>query len=184
MSIIKKCRLFYASISELKYGEPFERNIPIFGQSGGYTFVMPGIYEIQAVLRLSPTDRVVSNTVQCEVHRIKPESATSMEMFKALSPGPAAKLLYDRSRMPPKQIHDRLKRFVARHQSTQSAAAVQCSLGRTLLKSSEVSPKAARSNSLKEQSLRHLEKVLNHPHLSNHRCDVAKQLLNGHGRRG
>lgn len=162
---------------QLSHEQPFDRDISIFRQSGGYTFPMAGRYEIQAVLRLLPEKSVASNIVECQVLRVRPDSEAYLLMREAFMPAEVVELLRYRSRLPSRPHYLRLKRFADSHSSTASAAAVHYSLGRALIKSSSAEADARRSDRLRKQGLSHLEKAANHPQLSIHRCTIAERLL-------
>jgi hypothetical protein len=162
---------------QVTYEQPFERDISIFRQSGGYTFPMEGRYEIQAMLRLSLDKSVSSNIAECQVLRVRPESKIYLSMRKNLMTAEAVELLRYKSQLPSRPHYLRLKRFADSHSSIASGAAVHYSLGRALIRSFSAKAGASRSGRLREQGVYHLEKAAKHPQLGIHRCSIAKQLL-------
>lgn len=81
----------------VKPGQPFLRDISIFGQSGGYTFSTPGEYKIRAVFKSGRNVRIISNTLSINVKAIKPFSQKFSKMETLLSHHDIARLLYHRS---------------------------------------------------------------------------------------
>ncbi len=69
----------HGQMLRIKHGRPFRRDITIFGQSGGYTFNMPGEHTIQAQLRVSKNQTAFSNTVRIVV---RPPSRKSGQFRK------------------------------------------------------------------------------------------------------
>jgi len=57
-------------------GEPFERDLAVFAQSGSYTFGPPGRYGLEAFFKLQSGEVVRSNVVEVEVRPPKRKEAT------------------------------------------------------------------------------------------------------------
>jgi len=76
----------------LNPGESFERDISIFGQSGGYTFRLPGEYNITAELILPDNTKIMSNKLTIEILPSHKDWGKKVILSK---PG-VARLLYHR----------------------------------------------------------------------------------------
>ncbi len=160
---------------EISHTKPYRRDIPIFLQSGSYTFPMTGRYAIQVRLRLSADQQLVSNIVECEALKPQPDSEVYVASRDALSSAEAVRLLRYRSRLPHRSDFARLVRFTERHPSQASAATVGYSLGKVLLKAAEANPDDVQD--LREQGLNHLTRAAEHHSLGTHRRSVISRLI-------
>lgn len=91
-----------AGLISITPGKPFVRDVSIFGQSGGYTFSAPGIYKIQAFLKLPGAVVVRSNVVECNLKTPLPAKNTRFQQQLRLLTSPdVGQMLYHRSgRLP------------------------------------------------------------------------------------
>lgn len=139
-------------------GEPFQRDVSIFGQSGGYTFTQAGEHRIEASLRVparksvpvsirGKTIRSVAVSVNVCSQRDGPRR---YEMYRTrLGAREMARLLYYRSGrliVPPRRdarwsVNEKLIRraldFANQHADTAAAAGVRYALGRAMDKASQ-----------------------------------------------
>jgi len=92
-------RVYCQNLTQLEIapGKPFIRDISIFGQSGGYTFTLPGEYKIQCVFNCGKDGSVISNTLSVYVK----QPAIARQKFQllqdALTRKEPALLLYHRN---------------------------------------------------------------------------------------
>jgi len=114
----------------------FKRDISIFAQSGGYTFKMPGVHTIQAVLTFPDETVLFSNPVEVN---IKPPMFNSLEyneMVQLLTDRKCAKLLYHRNGFPWRSTIEPLKQFCEKTKNKELKANLHYALGCFMAKNS------------------------------------------------
>jgi hypothetical protein len=158
-------------------GEAFERDISIFRQSRGYTFRMPGRYQIEAQLRLSPSEFISSNKAEFEVRRSAPDLEVFAAMRAAMSTPAAVRFLRYKRRLPHREDFVRLKHFAESHPATAATATIHYALGRGLTHMAALEANARRSASLRSEGATHLTIARDHSLLSEHRRRIANSLL-------
>jgi predicted Zn-dependent protease len=162
---------------QISHDKPFRRDISIFRQSGGYTFVKVGRYQIQVRLQLSPDRQIISNYVECEVLKAQPESNDYTAIQDALSSVDAAKFLCYHSHLPARADLARMRHFAEVCHASPSGAAVNYLLGRVFLKAAAATCDADRALDLRNHAQHHFTKIADHPLLSTHRSAIVKGLL-------
>jgi hypothetical protein len=65
-------------------GVPYVRDIAIGRESGGYTFSVPGEYQVQVAFAVTGTEFIMSNVAKCEVKPPRPSSPDWLEAKQAL----------------------------------------------------------------------------------------------------
>ncbi|WP_310278267.1 hypothetical protein [Flavobacterium piscis] len=81
---------------KISSGEGFQRDISIFGQSGGYTFEGDGLYSVECFFKPYQT-WIRSNTIEVNVKSPLPRSQSYSKIKNLFSNSQTAKLLYYRS---------------------------------------------------------------------------------------
>lgn len=128
----------------IKHGRPFRRDITIFGQSGGYTFNMPGVHTIQAQLRVSKTQTAFSNTVRIVVRPPSRKSGQFRKLEHILTSQDCAMNLFYRT--APRDARKR-RRLVEAYRNlgrTYAGAYMKYSLAQSLAKLAHVAQRRAR----------------------------------------
>ena len=111
----------------LRPGESFERDVSVFGQSGGYTFDMPGLYRIWAEFDVSENEKLRSKAVEVEVRLPGADS-------RILRRADVARLLYYRELRGHEKAAKDLRRFVRDEAKGAAAGLVAYALGRATLR--------------------------------------------------
>lgn len=115
-------------------GRPYERDIPIFGQAGGYTFRKAGIHGIVATFALPSGAILRSNALEVLVKEDRPRQAEFRRSRDVLSRRTTARLLFHKStRLSGQEIEQVLERS-AGLESPDVRAAVRYASGLALLK--------------------------------------------------
>ncbi|GFO57422.1 hypothetical protein GMSM_44290 [Geomonas sp. Red276] len=162
---------------EISSTMPYRRDIPIFLQSGGYTFPMPGRYVIEARLRFSGDYSLVSNKIECEVLKPRDDSAVFTALRDACSSIEAMKLLRYRSHLPHRADFARLADLAEKFPAHPTAATIEYSLGKVLLKAAATHREHAQG--LREEGRQRLQSVMEHPIVGIHRRSVVASLIQG-----
>jgi hypothetical protein len=110
---------------------PFRRDIPIFGQAGGYTFNQAGEHKLCAVFRVGRR-LIASNEVKVNVLPAQ-RTPEYMRLRDALKQHDVAKLMFYGSGRDPETVNDRLKPLVQRFARHAATGDVRYGLGRALL---------------------------------------------------
>jgi hypothetical protein len=124
------------TIIKVRRGQPFQRDISLFGQAGGYTFRTAGIHRIWCTLALKGRRLVTSNTVEAFVKPALPRSSGFRQLAPLLTDRRHARLLFYRSARRPMLAVDDLERAARKLPGTPSAANVRYSLGRAIITAS------------------------------------------------
>jgi hypothetical protein len=129
-------RMYCQNIGKISItpGKRFERDISIFGQSGGYTFNMAGIHKVWAVLRLPDNTVLSSNDLEVDVKPAMPNSEEYREMRKILGEPRHAKLLYHRSGFFRRRVIVPLEEFCQKTKNKDLTANIHYALGRFLIR--------------------------------------------------
>ncbi len=160
---------------EVAKGRPFRRDISLFGQSGGYTFRMPGIHRVQAVWAPSTHLVLRSDWISFEV-RAAPRRRSSYERLrKALTePGTARFLFYRSTRHRQRQV-ELWRGFRRAFPGTDACAGMEYALGRYL------ATRAGRIRSprteTQKEAREHLMRAMDVKALGRHRRRKAQRLL-------
>jgi hypothetical protein len=124
-------------------GKPFERDISIWGESGGYTFRQAGDHRIYCTLRLEDTV-LRSNVVELTVKEASPRSTRYQRLAHVLTQQSNAQLLFYKSSPRPTAPAAALTEAARDLRGTPAAAHVRYSIGRALAVASEKGPSARR----------------------------------------
>jgi hypothetical protein len=158
-------------------GKPFERDISIFGESGGYTFRRAGRHLIWVTSAVPPRGVLRSNTIEVNVRPVRPADRLCQEARQSLSPPEEARLLYYRVGAPGSRAVQRLTSFCEHHPDLPSAAAARYAVGRTLLKAAARQTRAESVHDWARQGVEQLARALDLRHLSRHRRTIAQRLV-------
>lgn len=125
-------------------GTPFERDISIWGESGGYTFRHAGDHRLFCTLRLG--DSVLhSNVVELTVKESRPRSTRYQRLADVLTQQNNARLLFYKSSPRPAAPATALLEAARDLRTTPAAAHIRYSVGRALAVTSETGASARRT---------------------------------------
>jgi hypothetical protein len=167
-----------SGMREITTDRPFMRDIAITRQSHGYTFTLPGRYQIQAYFRTAPGRYIKSNIVECEV---KPPISNSVEWthaMESLDTFEAQRLFQYKRRLPSHSAYAKILQFADRHASEATAAAINYALGKAATSSWKIST-ASHAIKLRDLGIVHLRKAVDSGKLHKHRKQVVSNLLEG-----
>lgn len=160
----------------------FERDVSLFGQSGGYTFRHAGLHRISATLALPRRGLLRSNEIEVNVLP-SPEGTRQQELRDCLTRRATARLLYYRDGGLDDPGIEYLQRIYRDFPLEPSAAAAHYALGRLFLRKLRTSHQEDLSG-LEKAAYEHLAKASGHARLSRHRRDCAEGLLHRLSRTG
>jgi hypothetical protein len=158
--------------------KPYRCEIAFFRQSGGYTFGPSGQYQVQAALRLSTGEILLSNIAECEVLAADPYSACWTASKTILQTQEARTLLQHKCRLPPHYYYACLTQFVDKYARGETASAIHYALGKALIRSTAAIQNGPCAHELRRRSASHLRKAIESPNLSSFRVNTANELLN------
>jgi hypothetical protein len=159
----------------LRAGESFERDISIFGQSGGHTFVHTGAHRVWCEFTYAPGQRIVSNVLELDVRPRDPTSEFWTDAVGLLTDRHAAQLLYYR-----RLNQGRARRVVALQHFGQAysrhpvSAMVHYALGRAF---AQAALGLRRNEEAARQARRHLKAAARRRQLGEHRMRRAEETL-------
>lgn len=81
-------------VLEVAPGKPFTRDIPIFGQAGGYTFRKAGLHQLLVIMQIGEGRVVRSNVLEVLVKEARPHSVEYERLRGALASPSTARLLF------------------------------------------------------------------------------------------
>ena len=157
----------------LNPGEVFERDVSIFGQSGGYTLREPGEYTIWAELYISRYVTVRSNDVQIEV--LPPGPKWKKQLILA-EPGIARLLYYRRASHRSRHLH-KLLTYRREFGRDYNAGVIDYAIGRiyaNLAKS--VKDKSSRNKNARLAAT-HLNSAADHPLIGSNARRISRTLV-------
>jgi hypothetical protein len=156
-------------------GDPFHRDISIFGQAGGYTFSKPGRHVLVAHLRLG-NEVLRSNEVEVMVLEPAPRDRFYREAEKVVTTHAVSRLLFYRQGAPTLAPLRQALSLARRHPDRRTSANLLYALGRNFLhEASHASTfNAAKKN--QSQGLDFLIRALDTGVLEGHRSRTADRL--------
>ena len=160
----------------IRPGVPYMRDIALGRQSGGYTFAVPGEYQVQVAFAMTSGDFIMSNIVKCTVKPAQPSSAEWLAARAALDNDEARHLLRYKRRAPSLQTYDSLQKYADDGASPQTAAAIHFAIGRALADTA-VSIGGQEDQQLLQEGRRHLHLALEGDKLSPKRVLEANARL-------
>ena len=159
----------------LGQGEHFDRDISIFGQAGGYTFLNAGIHRVWCEFSYSPTKRVVSNTLELEIKAREQKSRYWRDASVLLEDKHTAQLLYYRRLNTERRTRvERLKHFIEAYGRQPTTSMLHYSLGRAFAQAA-VGPH--RNEETLRDARHHLKAAANKRQLGDHRQQWAENVL-------
>lgn len=144
---------------------PYTRDLPLFGQAGGYTFDRAGRHRVWAELD-TPLGRVRSNALTLHLESELRLGAADRRLRAMLTAGPVGSLLFHRETVPDAPAVARISRYLGRSPDSPSAGELNYSLGRALMRGPR--PGRAPSDSARMKAARHFEAVLASPEAGVH----------------
>ena len=178
----RPARRYCAASAELRIapGQPFRRDLSIFGQAGGFTFRKPGPHTIQAFLRLPAGDVLRSNRFEVELR--PPEASRAFERARAFfTDERVARLMFYRTVRRFGPWVDGVEDFARSHARSHWAPSVRYALGRArLVDARRFAARSARA--LRERRGRDdLARALDHSAITPNRARVARRLVSPAG---
>lgn len=175
----RPCNLYCRNPGHLTIGPgaPFERDLSVFGQSGGYTFRQAGVHRVWAELRLPGFGILASRAVEVRVLP-QPVRGRRERLARLLAEPAAARALFYRAG----EGAACLETICAEFPDSAAAAASHYALGRLLLRERGRRRAAGRRRRLRDAAREHLARAGQHERQSWHRRLVAERLLES-GRR-
>lgn len=159
-------------------GRPFERDIPLFGQSGGYTFRRAGVHRVQALFRL-PGGRVLrSNPVEVSL-RADGRDERYAALARTLTDPRTARLLFHRHapRFGPwtRELHE----FANGERRTHVGARLLYALGRAHLEAASRTRSSAPAARQHHAGAELLAQAAQLDGLGHHQRRMAERLRSG-----
>lgn len=154
---------------QIKPGGVFERDISLFGQSGGYTFTMPGEYRIWSELLLSSKESIRSNTVELLVK----VPGVQAEKFRLLTNPEHARILFYRNASPNSQALFELSEFIKKYPNEEFIGNVAYAAGRAFASSLNKVNTADTKRDQAKIACNLLARAMDHRGLGNHARKLA-----------
>lgn len=164
---------------EMLPGTTFNRDISLFGESGGYTFRRAGIHRVWATFEVAPGRTVTSNEVQAVILARSPGDPFFQHASGLLGQGQVARLLYYRRMSTARwKALTALQEFCATYPRHPSSAMVQYCVGRALARAVIDRPsRAAGKATMTQQARENLKAAAGRKQLGQHRQQRAEQSL-------
>ena len=155
----------------------FQRDISIFGESGGYTFRRAGQHRVWAVFEYAPGESVMSNVIEVEVLPENENSSFWRDGEAILAEPCAALTLYHRSLTRQRmRAVERLDAFSETHRRDPTTAMTRYAIGRALGQAALTRRRSAGAGLVK-QARQNLTLAARRPSLGDHRRQIAEQML-------
>ncbi len=154
--------------------EPYRRDIPVFGQSGGYTFRRAGLHTLWIEF---DTGHGVLRSNKLDVF-IKPENSVDVSrenLRNYLSKPNAARTLFFREDLPDHRGIKTLADCINAVPDTSTAAEIHYTIGRTSLALSARNTAGRKKHN--QKALHHLRIALDYEHLGTHRKNKAQAII-------
>jgi hypothetical protein len=159
---------------------PFRRDIPLFGEGGGYTFRSAGIHRITTTLRLLDGALLRSNAVEINVLGHSRDDLYVALRDSLTAPG-VPEVLFHRSRRARLSVLNGMEVFATKHSWTAAAPLIRYAVARSLLTKCESSLTAPQRRKLKLRAIEHLKHVAGHEKTGSYRRTVAQGLIASEG---
>lgn len=156
---------------------PFERDITIFGQAGGYTFQRAGTYRLQAVLQRLGSRNLLSNEIKLMVLPSQLRSAEYCNLRSTLAHPEAATVLYYRAGVPRGKGAVLLQEVCLKHPKTRAASACHYALGRLFLKHTGTGKSSRQKSTYWGRAHDHFSRAMDSKHFTGHRRVITENLL-------
>ena len=156
---------------------PFLRDVAIFRQPGGYTFTVPGRYQIQAGLRLQSGRFLMSNDAECEILPAEPRSAVWRDASALLQRDDVRRLLRYKRQPPSYRDCANMAKLADNAPSPVTLAAIHYALGKALIRAADNIPHDSYADDMRRRGASHLRQALKLGQLGRHRTAVAASLL-------
>ncbi len=157
-------------------GDPFRRDISIFGQAGGYTFRKPGHHTIEVLLELPGGSVIRSNRLQVELKPVE-DTPAFREAAAFFTRPDVSRLLFYRILGKRSRLLAEVEDFVERCGVTHWPPALSYAIGRARIRDA-CRYKSARARAMNRAGGNDdLQRALDHPAMSCHRRRVAEKVL-------
>lgn len=158
-------------------GDPFRRDISIFGESGGYTFRRPGTFKIWAEFDLGRAQWLRSNVIEVEVRSPAHARGREREIGNVLSRNESRALLYHRLDPSEGRGVSLLAQLCQAHPRAAVVPAVQYAMARALLFESRRHGDRDSQAALERRAIRHLERATGAATLGEHQRRRGRELI-------
>jgi hypothetical protein len=155
-------------------GSGFERDISLFGESGGYTFRRAGVHRVWAEFMARRGEWLTSNVVECDVLPAD-RSKLYSDARHFLSRANVSRLLYHR-RVPRRMRVSRLEDFVRSYPRWEGMGRVEYGIGRAFLSAAERRT-GSEAKIIRGLGADHLQRALDRPGLGGHQRLLAARIL-------
>jgi hypothetical protein len=173
------------STIDIAQSQPFQRDIPIFGQSGGYTFRRSGPHKIWTTMVVPGRGMLRSNQLEINVRRApQRESQDSLKLRETLTKSPIGRLLFYRLDRTGGKAESELAKLVESEPEIDSLAQIRYVLGRAQLERATRQKNAAQRKALLRSAATHLTAAADAASLGNHRRGKIFALAEKHDLKG
>lgn len=163
-----------AGTISLTTNRPFRRDLPIFGQSGGYTFRQAGLHRVMATLTLPDGHVVRSNVLDLMVKESRPRQPEYVRLHDVLTTRSMAQLLFYKSTRSHRSVDEQITRAKGvRHPATRASILFASAVA--ILKRPATRHQVARARSSRAAAL--LESALDSGRLTDHQQRKAARYL-------
>jgi hypothetical protein len=158
--------------------KPFQRDISIFGQSGGYTFGRAGLHKIWATMVVPGRGMLRSNQLEINVRRAPQHgNQDSQRMLNTLTKPAIGRLLFYRLDRTGGRAENELTKLVESSPENDSAAQIRYALGRAQIERANRHKNADKRKALLSSATQHLRIAADTGGLSNHRRRKISALV-------
>ena len=176
-------RIYCAPRQELHIspGNPFDRDISIFAEAGGYTFRRVGVHRLWATFTIPNQGVLKSNVVEINVLPASPQDGTYVKMRSILRNPQNSRFLYHRFKDPDPRVVTQLSEFCKDFPKTTTGVIVRYALGSSLAKTytkgrgGENVQEKQKSN--RQIGLKHLKVAMEQQALGAHRRSKVKRII-------
>lgn len=160
----------------LSNATPFRRDISLLRELGHATFSLPGVYEVQAMIRMQSGRIVRSNVARC---KIKPpeHGLAAWETARNALYKPSVQRLFRHKRTAPPENDVKALIDLAKRSSDVTASMIHYSLGKTFARTVNRPGKKRSKDKLRKLAIGYLELALKEGSLGIHRRAVTRQWL-------
>lgn len=161
---------------EIAADRPFQRDIPLFGQSGGYTFRHAGPHKVWMVVEHASVGRLRSNTITVNVKSGASHSGEVGSLAAILRPSRHARLLFYRSAAQHRTAR-RMAAGLGGISRFPSSANARYSIGCVFYRAALASRDETIRKALGSEGSDHLRKAVSDKRLSVHRRRRSDEML-------
>lgn len=162
------------NVRKIEIGAPFRRDLPVFGQSGGYTFRRAGVHRLW--VEFETKEGVIrSNTLDVNVKQEFPDDKDSRLHRSFLTNPFVANVLFYRDDLPHSNGIRSLIKYIDRFPEASSAAEIHYTLG--LASISRALRMKKGGVKVKQEAAEHLKRAIDFELLGKHRREKSEYFL-------